>query len=387
MKKIFFTFLILLILPVTAFAQAFKFTGLVQLPNATFGDIGSFVNTLYATAIALAALIAVLKIIVSGAKYMLTESTSGKGSAKEEIKGALLGLLLILSAVVILNLINPNLTDLRFVFKDPPKRPDVVGKITGTTINGATPDEFVQKLLEGANPCAKGDSPIGKSGLKVVAMVDTSSCTTADKPEEIFKNFQTRCKAEGGIAKEYGENKMACTKLLDVIKPVEKYAVNEYSSNTNSKCLLPGIDFTGILCASVRLDGDEKYLQKEGTIVTYNAELFCKEKYPELGLTNCKEEVKDAFTDSDDKTARGFLESSYCPNNAGKTLGDFKCQLPIKTFSTDEASAFSKTAIKEVEDYKIACEDYFKEKNLKGELVDTKRTGAVGTSDYMCVVY
>ncbi len=61
--------------------------------------------------ISIAALLAVVKIIIAGAKYMLSDIVTTKGEAKKDIRGALLGLLLIIGAVIILNTINPALTD------------------------------------------------------------------------------------------------------------------------------------------------------------------------------------------------------------------------------------------------------------------------------------
>jgi hypothetical protein len=75
--------------------------------DVTFSD---YIDYLYVTSISIAAMIAVVKIIIAGVKYMLTDVISGKGEAKSDIKGALLGLLLILGAVIILEVINPELT-------------------------------------------------------------------------------------------------------------------------------------------------------------------------------------------------------------------------------------------------------------------------------------
>jgi hypothetical protein len=52
----------------------------------------------------------VVKIIIAGVKYMFTDIITQKGQAKKDIQGALLGLLIIVSAVIILSVINPDLT-------------------------------------------------------------------------------------------------------------------------------------------------------------------------------------------------------------------------------------------------------------------------------------
>lgn len=96
-----------------------NYTPIVGLPfmNSQQGGINleEFVRIIYATAIAIAALLAVIKIIHAGVKYMLTDVVTSKGDAKQDIQGALLGLIIVLSAVFILEQINPQLTNIRLL--------------------------------------------------------------------------------------------------------------------------------------------------------------------------------------------------------------------------------------------------------------------------------
>jgi hypothetical protein len=55
---------------------------------------------------------AVVKIIFAGVKYMLSDLVTSKEAAKKDIRGALIGLLIVLGAVLILNTINPQLKGL-----------------------------------------------------------------------------------------------------------------------------------------------------------------------------------------------------------------------------------------------------------------------------------
>lgn len=111
----------LLFLPFLSFAQTevppISFQPLVGIPGIgsdQTSNFGAYLNALYYLAISIAALIAVLKIIIAGAKYMLSgTSVSSTQSAKSDIKGALIGLLIIIGAVVILNTINSDLTAMR----------------------------------------------------------------------------------------------------------------------------------------------------------------------------------------------------------------------------------------------------------------------------------
>ncbi len=107
--------LILLLLPGVAFGQN-DFVPLVGIPyvdttaeNTTLGD---YVNGLYWASISIAAVLAFLKITWAGIKYMLSEVVTDKASAKKDIWGALLGLIIILAAVLMLDTVNPELSNL-----------------------------------------------------------------------------------------------------------------------------------------------------------------------------------------------------------------------------------------------------------------------------------
>jgi len=104
------------------------FVPLVGIPGVNpDSDLGTYINALYVLSISLAALLAVIKIIVAGVKWMLTDLISGKEEAKKDIQGALTGLLIVISAVLILTVINPDLakTDLILteVVAPPPSPP------------------------------------------------------------------------------------------------------------------------------------------------------------------------------------------------------------------------------------------------------------------------
>lgn len=105
---------ILLLTPILAWGAEPPIS-LVELPRAdTSGSFNNFVNTLYYLSIGIAGLLAVIKIIIAGVKYMLSDIVTDKSDAKSDIKGALLGLLIVLGAVLILGIINPQLTQVNF---------------------------------------------------------------------------------------------------------------------------------------------------------------------------------------------------------------------------------------------------------------------------------
>jgi hypothetical protein len=107
---------IFLFLPIVLLAETTdpgNYTSLIKLPVETVGGdtFGGYINMLYLTAVSLAAVLAVLKLILAGVKYMLSDVVTTKSEAKSDIKGALVGLLIIIAGVLVLNEINPSITD------------------------------------------------------------------------------------------------------------------------------------------------------------------------------------------------------------------------------------------------------------------------------------
>ncbi len=115
MKKAYYIFLtFLLVLPLTSFAAQVVYTyPMVVLPGysdtAAAGDFDDFINLIYGLAISLAALLAVVKIVIAGVKWMLSDIVTDKTEAKKDIQSALFGLIIIISAVLIITVINPNI--------------------------------------------------------------------------------------------------------------------------------------------------------------------------------------------------------------------------------------------------------------------------------------
>ena len=98
------------IITATTPAPFIPLVGIPGIPNPSTLQFGDYINSLYRLAISIAALLAVFKIVIAGAKYMLDDVVTHKQEAKEEIKGALIGLLIILGAVLILNTVNTDIT-------------------------------------------------------------------------------------------------------------------------------------------------------------------------------------------------------------------------------------------------------------------------------------
>lgn len=104
----------LLIIPSIAMAQRIETFQQVPIWGQA-GDTASILDAVYTTAIAVAAILVVFRLIWAGVQYTLSEVVTSKENAKETIKSSLLGLLIILGAVTILNTVNPQITNLEVI--------------------------------------------------------------------------------------------------------------------------------------------------------------------------------------------------------------------------------------------------------------------------------
>ncbi|MDP3763902.1 MAG: pilin [bacterium] len=91
--------------------QATEYKLLAPLPNYVpdVTTAGPYIEGIFILIIAIATGLAVIKIIFGGIKYMSTDAFGGKSEAKGTIENAIWGLLLAISAWLILYTVNPNL--------------------------------------------------------------------------------------------------------------------------------------------------------------------------------------------------------------------------------------------------------------------------------------
>ena len=105
-----FLFYLLSFVPHLSFAQSeVSYSPLITGGGLDTSNLGAYIDSLYLLSISAAALLATIKLIIAGAKYMLSDVVTTQGEAKKEIQSSLLGLLLVVSAVLILTIINPAL--------------------------------------------------------------------------------------------------------------------------------------------------------------------------------------------------------------------------------------------------------------------------------------
>ena len=82
-------------------------SGEISLPD--------LINALFTIAIVLSAILAVIMVAIGGFQYMTTDSVFSMGNAKERISDALIGLLIVLTAILLLQTINPELVKLKIL--------------------------------------------------------------------------------------------------------------------------------------------------------------------------------------------------------------------------------------------------------------------------------
>lgn len=220
MKIFLFVFLILIapgiVFGVQDFVPLAPISGVKIGPNTTLPE---YINSVFVVIISVAAMLAVLRIVTGGFKYIIEESVSAKGEARGVIQGAIIGLLLLLGSWIILTTINPQIVDLsvlrfeKLKTQSPPSSgsPTSGGDISTEefdTLRNAflTENVYLGPGCSLRNPCEKWGSSINTDGLsrKQVRTLERS-CKTPRKLErvgETLRCYSTRV-SSGGREKMY----------------------------------------------------------------------------------------------------------------------------------------------------------------------------------------
>ncbi len=202
--------LTILFLPIIASAQKY----LVGIPgiDAASLNFNDYINALYALAISVAALLAVIKIIIAGMKYMLSGVVTSKQEAISDIQGAVFGLLIVVLAYAILYFINPKLTTTT-VFIDqaePVVVPPAVINVGGGEVTngigyfyapaGTVPDfddlckeegpDEIYRLQSGNDVCYKPIPPAIKTKIDNLYQAVNGESNYASM-DEVYKRWQT----------------------------------------------------------------------------------------------------------------------------------------------------------------------------------------------------
>ena len=82
MRSLLYSFLgFVTLIPSFVYGQTNVYAPLVGIPGNAAGGFDQYISFLYGASISVAALLAVVKIIIAGAKYMLSDIVSSKGAA------------------------------------------------------------------------------------------------------------------------------------------------------------------------------------------------------------------------------------------------------------------------------------------------------------------
>lgn len=131
----------------------------MALPNVPAGTEVSFaqyVSYFYTFGISLVAILAVGGLVIGGFLYMFSETINSKEEAKKYIWSALSSLIILLSAYLILNTINPDLVNLR---------PPTLRKIEAP--EKTAPEKTIQEKLEDIKQTQEEATWIGECRCKV----------------------------------------------------------------------------------------------------------------------------------------------------------------------------------------------------------------------------
>lgn len=136
----------LFFIPYAVLAQSqVTYTPLIGLPNLSSGSgrtLSEYVNAIYLACISIGAVFGVLRIAFAGVKYSLSDIVTDKASAKTDIKGVLLGLLILLTPAIILTTINPDLIKLEILSGSRVKLDPFTKQ--APSIHGNTADRFAR---------------------------------------------------------------------------------------------------------------------------------------------------------------------------------------------------------------------------------------------------
>ena len=135
-------------------------------------DISDVLNALFGLAVGAAAILAVIMIAIGGFQYMASEAFTSKESARERIVSAVIGLLLVLSSVLLLAVINPDIIiinpfrnaatigdgSLPQVAPPPGQGTPVTGGTPGTTVPFPTGCDPVSGQFPDGTACCQGNT-------------------------------------------------------------------------------------------------------------------------------------------------------------------------------------------------------------------------------------
>ncbi len=158
--------LLLIAMPLAAFAQESGFVPLTNIENLKFaGNQGTtlpaFLNSVYMICIGLAAVIGVLQIMRAGVTWMTAAGSHEKiGEAKGLVRDTIIGLVLVLAPTIVFSIINPDILKLEIRGLEKLNRTEQVAQNAQTAANVMWVDAESNVLTAGARCQQEGGQPI-----------------------------------------------------------------------------------------------------------------------------------------------------------------------------------------------------------------------------------
>lgn len=387
-------------IPVIAYGQN-VYAPLVDIPGNEVGGFEKYINFLYGASISVAALLAVVKIIIAGAKYMLSDVVSSKSDAISDIRGAILGLLLILGAVVILEFINPQLIKGEIKFQPIPERPDIRVNAP-VTVNGTTMDEEQGRLTAGVAACVSTTpGATSPGGYYMVYGANASGCSY-DEGLASLTAFALNCVAGKGTPVNRGTG----SKIVGCSIPIQNAGARVAAAKAAEdelayikKTFLPQTDADG--------DGrrdffnqsiPDAYITRNNNTISIAINRFCEDSYTTGTYANLSASQKRAGIDDCSRDSGGSWSgriSGRCETAGGRATlsgGTLTCSMPVEKVPVSKLEVADNLVgprpPKDWAEMKKACGNgtLVKTNGLAPQTFDGL-FGGLTPSDYTCIRY
>lgn len=213
-----------------------------NIPGVSANNPCDYVFSFYKFAMMISGVLALGAIVYGGVTYTLAAGNpSGQSEGKEWVKGALTGMLLLVSTYLILNVINPNLIKCTL---------PTLTKLTAVQTNSQTTTGYLDKVAacieSGTNIFICNQSQTPQSCAPIQGLIDTGQCDASGGCVLVARNC---CGAGVGTAGCPARGTSACTPLTS----------GDASQNKlNSTCFnsISGGSYNGSSIASKESGGD-----------------------------------------------------------------------------------------------------------------------------------
>ena len=258
LKNLFFILMLAMVIagsaaPFYGFAAERKqFYEIVPLQGIDYRDaqlsFSAYVNRIFTISISIGGILAVIMLAYGGIEYMTGVKASDKKSGLDRIRGALVGLLLLLSVVIMLRIINPCILQITVFERNPTDCSPRAAEEAAPDAEGASPEgAYIRPdgscVTGAATTCTSGEEPVAmcqnnannnefvikpsggcSTGFSGVYICERSSCGTPPSPvpegARTYVGNEAACirgdaQCSGWTADQWGSSP-ACVNLTEV---------------------------------------------------------------------------------------------------------------------------------------------------------------------------